>query len=1004
MTFVRYEKDRHLAEMLESLRRAAFAPLAGLKVTAWVTREPVPYAERATGTRLELKPGDKWGDLFDCAWFHFEGTVPASAAGKTVVLLIDLNGEACVVDASGSPVLGLTTVNSDYELGTGKPGKRVVRVVDPARGGETISLWADAGANDLLGLLPENGVLKEASIAVRNREVEALAYDWEVLHELMISLPPASPRRHRVRAALRRAALVLDRIDEDEARSARAILAPELARRGGDPSLRISAVGHAHLDLAWLWPIRETIRKGIRTFATALDLMDRYPDYVFGASQPQLYQWVKDRVPALWSRLRARAAEGRWEPQGAMWVEADTNLAGGESLARQILYGKRFFRREFGVDINHLWLPDVFGYSGCLPQLLRLAGVEYFMTTKLAWSIVNKMPHHTFVWKGIDGSGVLAHMPPESTYNSAASPKSLLKAETDYIDKGASDRCLLVYGIGDGGGGPGEEHLERLARERDLAGLCPVAQEPAAKFFERIAADRDKLEDWNGELYLEYHQGTYTSQGRNKRANRKTEIALREAEWQAALALWTAGRAYPGEAFERLWKETLLYQFHDILPGSSVARVYAESLERYKAMGEEIAKLTDEAEAAFAEGLGTAGLARPALSTNSLSFSREDLCLVEGRWYHVSVPPMGYAVFDLGAPPAVYAPPEAGPDRLENDVLRVRFNPDGSLASVLDKENGREALAPGASGNRLAVYRDPGHAWDFPMDYDERAPEYFALRSTEAGIDGPRAWIRQTYAYGASTLVQEVSLKTGSRRLDFRTEVDWHESERMLRTSFPVAVRSDHVTCDIQFGAIDRPTHRNTSWDKAKFEVCCHRFMDLSDPGYGVALLNDCKYGHKALGNVLDLNLLRSPGYPDPTADRGRHEFTYALYPHAGDHRRGRVIQAAAELNVPLRCRPIAPASGSRPVRGSFLSVDAPGIMIEAVKKAEDDEGLVVRLYEAYGQATSVFLQFGHPVARAEVVDLLEENGQSLPIAGGKIGLSFRPFEIKSLKIGVGPQ
>jgi alpha-mannosidase len=999
MTFVRYQKDRHLAEMLDRLRQCVFTPLADLRVTAWATREPVPYEERQTGTRLELRPGDKWGDLFDCAWFHFEGKVPAPAAGKTVVLLIDLNGEACVVDASGAPVLGLTTVNSDYEAGTGKPGKRVVRLADPARGGEMISLWADAGANDLLGLLPENGVLKEASIAVRHGEVEALAYDWEVLHELMTGLPPASPRQHRIRAALRKAALVLDKIDEDEARAARAILAPELARKGGDPSLRMSTVGHAHIDLAWLWPVRETIRKGIRTFATALDLMDRYPDYVFGASQPQLYQWIKDRVPSLWSRIKARAAEGRWEPQGAMWVEADTNLPGGESLVRQVLYGKRFFRREFGVDVKHLWLPDVFGYSGALPQVLRLAGVDFFMTTKLAWNIVNKMPHHTFLWKGIDGSDVLAHMPPESTYNSAASPKSILKAEADYIDKDASDRCLLIHGVGDGGGGPGEEHLERLARERDLAGLCPVAQEPAARFFERIVADRDKLEDWKGELYFECHQGTYTSQGRNKRANRKTELALREAEWQSARALWIAGRPYPGQALERLWKETLLYQFHDILPGSSIARVYAESLERYRLMGEEIAKLADEAEAALAQKVDTASVRRPALATNSLSFGREELCCVEGRWYHVSVPPMGYIVFDLDGPPAVFASPDAAPDRLENDLLCVRFNPDGSLASVLDKENRREALAPGASGNRLAVYRDPGHAWDFPMDYDERPPEHFVLRSAESGLDGPRAWIRQTYAYGASTLVQEISLGTGSRRLEFRTEVDWRESGRMLRTSFPVAVRSDQVTCEIQFGTIERPTVRNTSWDKAKFEVCCHRFMDLSDPGYGVALLNDCKYGHKALGNVLDLNLLRSPGYPDPTADRGRHEFTYALFPHEGDHRRGRVVQAAADFNDPLRCRPVSPGSGTLPVRGSFLSVDAPGIMIEAVKKAEDDEGLIVRFYESYGQATSAVVQFGHPVARAEIVDLLEENSQPVPVAGGKVALSFRPFEIKSLKI-----
>jgi alpha-mannosidase len=999
MTFVRYQKDRQLGEMTGRLRDAVYTPIADLAVTAWVTKEPVTFDKRQTGKRLDLKPGDKWGDLFDCGWFFFSGRVPRSAAGRPVVLLIDLNGEACVVDDKGSPVQGLTTINSDYETGTGKPGKRVVPLTLKAKGDENISLWADAGCNDLLGLLTENGTLKEARVAILNPGIQALAYDWEVLHELMTELPQTSPRRHRIRAALHEAALVLDEITDAEAAEARAILAPELAKRGGDPSLVISAVGHAHLDLAWLWPIRETIRKGTRTFATALHLMDRYPDYVFGASQPQLYQWIKDRHPSLYERLKARVAEGRWEAQGAMWVEADTNVTGGESLVRQILYGKRFFRQEFGLDVRNLWLPDVFGYSGALPQLLRKSGVEYFMTTKLAWNIVNKLPHHTFIWKGIDGSAVLAHMPPEATYNSAASPRGILRAEHEYLDKETSDRCLLIFGVGDGGGGPAEEHLERLTRERNLAGLCPVVQEPAWKFFEHIEPDRAKLETWNGELYFECHQGTYTSQGRSKRANRRMEIALREAEWQSARAWWSAGAAYPAEKLEALWKEVLLYQFHDILPGSSIARVYAESLERYRLMEEETEALSKAAEAAFLGKVESRGMSRPFAIGNSLPWERNEFCKIEERWVRASMPSMGYAVIDLDSKAADYDAPSASPTQLENDVLRVRFHADGSLASVYDKEHGREALAAGCAGNRLAVYHDPGHAWDFPMDYDQRPPEFFVLKSAEAGVDGPRAWVRQTYAYGASVLTQEVSLAAGSRRLDFRTEVDWRESDRMLRTSFPVAVQADEAVCEIQFGNIKRPTHRNTSWDKAKFEVCCHKWMDLSDGGYGVAVLNNGKYGHKALENVLDINLLRSPGYPDPTADRGRHEFTYSLYPHAGDYGEGGVIRAAYELNAPLRVTRLSASAGSLPARASFLSIDVPNVVVEAVKKAEDGEALIIRLYEAHGCSTVAELRLADPQPKVELVDFLEEHPLPLDVCQGRRKLGFKPFEIHTLKI-----
>jgi alpha-mannosidase len=992
-----YTKSQ-LDRLLGRLQAASYTSVAPLSVEAWRTPEPVPYAERTSGERLELSPGDKWGDLWDCAWFHFTGEVPASAAGRKVVLLIDVNGEACVVDANGDPALGLTNVNSEFDYSLGRPGKRVVPLADPAQGGERVDLWADAGTNDLFGKLRDGGTLKEAWIAVCNVETLALSYDWETLHELMRQLPEDSARRQRILFALYEASKVLRAFTEEEAEAARAILAPELAKKGGDPSLTVSAVGHAHIDLAWLWPIRETIRKGARTFSTVLAMMDRYPDYVFGASQPQIYQWMKDEYPNLYARIKEKVAEGRWEVQGGMWVEPDTNVPSGESLARQLLYGKRFFRREFGVETNNLWLPDVFGYSGALPQILKKSGVDYFLTQKLSWSLVNSHPHHSYFWQGIDGSRVLAHMPPEDTYNSPAAPRSFRKAEANYKDKAVSENCLVLFGIGDGGGGPGEEHLERLAREKNLSGLPPVIQEPAYRFFERLVKDADKFQTWAGELYLERHQGTYTTQGRNKRYNRKMEIALRELELSAVWAMQFGGAAYPAEALDRIWKEMLLYQFHDILPGSSITRVYDESLARYAVLLKEVEDLTAEADRRWAAALGSA---RPLILVNSLSWERSEWLKVGENWKRVTVPSLGIAALDEPSEsdpvPPVLSTSESV---LENDLLRIEFAEDGYLKSVFDKENGREVLMAGARGNVLAVYDDPGDAWDFPMDYDRRPPAEFALEASEAFLDGPRAVVRQTRKFGASTLTQEIAVTAGSRRVDFSTHVDWRESHKMLRASFPVAVRTDEATFEIQFGNLKRPTHRNTTWDMAKVEVCAQKWADLSERGYGVALLNDCKYGHQVEDGVLDLNLLRSPSSPDPVADRAEHDFVYALYPHAGDVAAGEVVRAGYELNVPIRIVRANPGGdASEPI--SWLRIDRDNVVLEAAKKAEDSGDFILRLYEAHGEATRATLDFGFRVEAASVTDLMEENPQEAEIRDGSVTLDFRPFDIHTLRVSV---
>ncbi len=975
--------------------------IADLSVTIYRTVEPVSFAERRAGERSELHVGESWGTLWSCAWFLFQGAVPASARGRRVDLLIDVSGEACVVDRSGNPLRGLTTVCSEYDYSLGGPGKTVVPVAESARGGEKIELWADCACNDLFGKYQDSGRLKRADVAVRNEEMRKLSYDFEVLLELLGQVPQSRARYRSILRALREAQSRLFSFTESEAAHARAALAPELAKRGGTPSLSISAVGHAHIDLAWLWPIRETIRKGARTFSTALANMDMYPDFVFGASQAQLYLWMKERYPSLYERIGPRIAEGRWEIQGATWVEADANITGGESLVRQFLYGKRFFRQEFGKDMRMLWLPDVFGFSASIPQIMRQCGVDYFMTIKLSWNVFNRFPHHSFLWKGIDGSTVIAHMAPEGTYNSSAAPRAVARAESEFLDKGVSDRCLLIFGIGDGGGGPGEEHLERLEREKDLDGLAPVRQEPAVSFFDSLAKEAGRLQTWRGELYLERHQGCLTSQARSKRANRKAELALRELEIWAAWAAVEKGREYPRGELAELWREVLLYQFHDILPGSSIARVYEESLARYAAIMARAAGITEAARRALLGGGGEEYLFNP------LCWERTEWVKAHSGWVLARVPALGLSPVAAsaapGATPEGHVSQESGdsrksdPDLLENDRLRVRFDSkSGAIVSILEKTAGFEALAPGALANVLAVYEDVGDAWDIHPGYKERPVERFVPTSVHTRRDGPRLERECEYSYGSSRLVQVVVLVEGSARIDFETRADWRERGRMLRASFPVSVDPGRATFDIQFGCIERSTSTNTSWEAARFEVCAHKWVDLSQGDRGAALLNDCKYGHRVEGNLLELNLLRSPSDPDPLADEGAHQFTYALYPHRGDFRAGGVVRAAYELNAPLS-KVTGPVG--IPVK-SLLTLEGPeaaGVIVEAVKLAEDSDDVVVRLYESEGSPARARLAPGFPVRSARTANMLEEPVAEITPSGGGFDLEFRPFEIKTV-------
>ncbi len=999
--FLRRKKE--MKQICERIFNHIYSPVAELDTVAWLSKEPLTFDKKTTGTKKEMKPGIKWGDLFDCAWFRFTGKVPAAAKGEKVVLLIDLHGEGCVFDEKGVPIRGLTSYGE--RMSNVWMGKRVVQFADKAKGGEKVDIWVDAGCNDLFGHYIDNGTLKECSIATCNEEMRQLYYDFFVLQDLMHNIPDDSARHDQILYALHLAANELRDFTAEEAKAARKILKPELDKKNGDPSLTVSAVGHAHIDLMWLWPERETRRKGARTFATVMEMMDRYPEFIFGQSQPQLYVWIKEDYPELYKKIKKRVKEGRWEAQGCMWVEADTNVSGGEALLRQCFYGKRFFRDEFGISPKYLWLPDVFGYSAALPQILKKCGVDYFMTQKLSWSLINKFPHQTFYWKGIDGSSVLAHMLPGEDYNSPGGPAAVRKAERNYLDKAVSDRCLMLFGVGDGGGGPGADHLERLRREKNLAGMAPVEIEKSEDFFKRIDIPNNAYDSWTGELYLERHRGTYTTEGRNKWFNRKMELALRELEMQAAFAGLVRKSAYPQKEIEAIWKEVLLFQFHDILPGSSIKRVYDETLERYAKRMEETKGLLDDVQGVMAGSIDTSAADKPAIAFNSLSWERTEWIKEGNKWRRVTTPSVGYTVVDLAeATPGI---PEltATPEKIENDCVRVQFNKTGHIRSIYDKQQKREMTARGEACNRIVLYDDEGDAWDIPENYRSKSPVEMPLVESKATIDGPRAIVRQKRAIGKSTLTQEIIITAGSSRIDFITEVDWQERGKMMRSVFPVDVLAEEASCEIQFGNIKRPTHRNTSWDMAKYEICVQKWIDLSERSHGVALLNDSKYGHSVEGNTLEIDLLRSPSHPDVEADLARHSFTYAIFPHAGDYAVGGVVREGYALNAPISLIPAQSARGKWEAEKSFVSLSADShdgscpVVVETIKKADDSDDIIVRLYEAHGGSANVVIDFGMDLAAAQVVDMMEENGKDISVRNNRLRYSFGAFEIVTLKL-----
>ena len=1043
--------DRQLKPLLYPKTSTAF------QLECWrVGGEPVDYATAVSQQFEPVEVGAKWGGNWDTTWFRFSGVIPVEWAGADVRLLVDLGG---VGSAEGFTAEGLVWKN-DAPAGAINLHRADVKLTVEAEGGEAFEIYIEAGANGYAAkcqgiiqeteapdyTLPSVYELKQATLAVFDADIWRLLCDFELLREGLEQLDPQTPKHGQWLRGLNEVVNRFDPRDRKTWPECQAILERFYGQQNGSTVHRISAIGHAHIDTAWLWPLRESIRKCARTVSTALAYMEEYPDYVFGCSQPVQYSWMKKYYPAIYEGIKEAHKRGQWELLGAMWVEPDCNLTSGESLVRQILLGKQFFEDEFGTSPDNVWIPDVFGYAASMPQIMKKSGLPYFLTQKISWSQFNRFPHHSFQWQGIDGSRVFAHFPPSDTYNADFSAGQLMGSQKKFRDHDRSTRSLYCYGYGDGGGGPTRRMLERAKRLKNCEGFPAVTLEKASEFFPKAAAEVNDPSLWVGELYLEYHRGTYTTQAKIKKANRRGEIALRNAEWLDAMAhlqvpvneaeaeeriaraparaVWdTFEYSHPAKRggcaalLDRGWKLLLLNQFHDILPGSSIRWVYDNAEQDYAT----IDRLTREVEAsalARLEGLiDTRAFEAPVLLLNPSGFARREVfASLKGGHHWVEVPPCGYRVIEGSNAAGPVDQPEMADSvqvteetfgiRLENGLLRVQVDAEGHLAEVYDKVHGRQVLARGQPGNAFHLHRDEPmayDAWDVDI-YDQKTGEVIqGCESCEIGERHPlRSSVRLVKRFGESRIKQSIILHARSRRIDFETVVDWREHKRLLKAVFPVAVHSERATYEIQYGSIERKTHANTSWEMAQFEVPAQRWADLSEGNYGVALLNDSKYGYAIEGSLMRLSLLRASTYPDAEADRGVHHFTYALLPHEGDHRSGGVIEEAEKLNRPLLAHSLPRQEGRLPAGLSWLSFEREGLYLTAVKIAEREDALIVRLYEGWGARGEASLFTELPVWEVYACDLLEQAyGEPLPLDGQRLRFEVKPFEILTLKLMV---
>lgn len=1031
--------------LTERIRPAIHRGQRPLRVRAWVppltaTDDPPDVAEAVGAEYTPIPVGSAWGAPWTTTWFEVTGEVPNEFAGERVEVCIDLGfvgsgpgfqAEGLLYDEAGTPLKGIHPANRWYP------------VTPSASGGENVRLYLEAAANPTIldtfaptslgdpttcGTDPQYR-LGRVDVAIFDHEVFGLAMDLDVLLDLAEQLPTGDARRREVLAAVSDALDLLDVADVTGTASAvRTGLAATLAAPAVASAHELTAVAHAHIDSAWLWPVRETKRKCARTFANVTALAQDYPELTFACSSAQQYRWIRDGQPAIWQRIVAAVQAGSWEPVGGMWVEPDGMIPSGESLARQLLFGQSFFRAEFGEICSGMWLPDSFGYNAGYPQIAALAGARWFLTQKISWNDTNTFPHHTFWWEGIDGTRILTHFPPADTYNADLGGADLHRSAQQHRERGRSRKALIPFGFGDGGGGPEREMLERARRVGSLEGSPRVQVGRAETFFDDLRAEYGAAAPvWVGELYLELHRGTFTSQRAMKVGNRHCEGALRAAELVWSLVAVHRLGDYPAAELRELWERVLLLQFHDILPGSSIAWVHQEARADYARI------------VVALDGLIAAGLARLAASAaleaarpivlNAAPFARREPVDFSDGVALVAVEASRVAAARRVRPehPVAVLSTDEEPTRIGNGLVSVELAPDGSIASLIDHRHGdRQVLASGRTGAELRLHPDVPLQWD-AWDLDARHARTW--RSAEAGTTtlaqvGELRVVAETRTrIGASPLLVRVTVTADSPRVDVEVEIDWRDREATLAAYLPVAVLARESRADIQFGHLARPTHENTSWDAARFEQVAHRWLHVGENGWGTAVVNDGVYGHSARhdrgddgapATTIRLTLLRAAGFPDPAADAGAHSIRFGIVPGAD---LAEAIEHGYRVNLPLRVAgPAEPADASGVADDlTAVTVDDPGCVLEVVKLAEDarpgqtgdDErpDVVIRLYEALGGTREVTLTPGFAVAEVVETDLLEQHdspaldGRRALVSVDPIRLRLRPFQLVTLRL-----